>query len=77
MSIVASVVLTVLLNLAIRRWPGAAQRGEQQMTDWAERQRGAEFGPQERRVRVVVPWKAMIVASVGLTILLNVVIRLV
>ena len=75
-SLVASLALTALLNVAIRLWPGAAHRGEQQLTDWAQRQRAAEIDSDERRVRVIVPWKAMIVASVGLTILLNVVIRL-
>lgn len=76
LSLVASVVLTVVLNLAIRCWPGAARRGEQRLADWAQRQRPAEPGAGERRVKVIVPWKAMLIASVGLTVLLNVLIRL-
>ncbi len=75
-SLVASVVLTVVLNVAIRLWPGAAERGARQMDDWAQRQPAAEFGDEQHRVRVVVPWKAMLLASIGLTILLNVVLRL-
>lgn len=75
LSLVASVVLTVVLNVAIRLWPGAARRGEQQLTNWAQRQRPTELGSEQRRVQVIVPWKAMLLASLGLTILLNVVIR--
>lgn len=75
LSLVASVVLTVALNVAIRLLPRAASRGEQQLTDWAQRQRPAELGSGRRRVQVIVPWKAMLIASVGLTVLLNVLIR--
>jgi hypothetical protein len=75
-SIVASVVLTVVLNVAIRLWPGAAERGSRQLDDWASRQPAAELGDDRHRVRVVVPWKAMLLASIVLTVVLNVVLRL-
>lgn len=75
-SLLASVVLTVALNVAIRLFPGAADRGARRVDDWAQRQQAAELGDADRRVRVVVPWKAMLLASIGLTILLNVVLRL-
>ena len=76
-SVVVSVVLTMLLNVAIRVWPGAADRGAERITDWA-RGREAAADPGERgRVRVIVPWKAMVIASIVATVLLNLVVRLV
>lgn len=81
-SLVASVVLTVVLNLAIRRWPGGAGRNVARLDDWARRQvrhpDGAHGpdGSDGRRVRVIVPWKAMLIVSVVATVLLNVLLRL-
>ncbi len=75
-SLVASVVLTVVLNLAIRLWPGGAERSARQVDDWARRQAPAPSGDGERRVQVIVPWKAMLLASVVATVLINVVLRL-
>lgn len=80
-SLVASVVLTVLLNVAIRLWPGGAERSARRLDDWAQRQAtppsdGRPGGVDEPGVRVIVPWKAMLLASVVLTVLLNVVLRL-
>ena len=45
------------------------------MDDWAARQQPAGADA-ERGVRVIVPWKAMLVVSIGLTVLLNVLVRL-
>ena len=75
-SLVASLVLTVLVNVVIRLWPGAAGRGIERLTDWAERKEGPEAGTGPGHVRVVFPWKAMLVASVVLTVVLNVVVRM-
>ena len=70
-SIVASVVLTVLLNVAIRVFPGAGRRLAQAMARLTlpspEENRSGD-----RRVRVFIPWKAMIIGSVVLTIVVNV-----
>lgn len=74
-SIVASVVLTVVLNVAIRAFPGAASRGARQLDDWAARQPARELWRDGGRVRVVVPWKAMLLVSALLPVLLNVLIR--
>jgi len=70
-SIVASVVLTVVLNVAIRVFPGAGRRVAQAVA------RLTLPSPEEtrsgdRRVRVFIPWKAMIIGSVVLTIVVNV-----
>jgi hypothetical protein len=79
-SLIASVVLTVVLNVAIRLWPGAAERGAERMDDWASRQPSSELGSDrgvsDRGVRVIVPWKAMLLGSLLLTVVLNVLIRL-
>ena len=75
-SLVASLVLTVLVNVAIRLWPGAAGRGFERISDWAERQQPSEAESGPGQGRVIVPWKAMLIASVVLTVVLNVVVRM-
>jgi len=71
-SIVLSVVLTVVLNLWLRAFPDAGRRAaraiERHTSPTAEGTR-----TDDRRVRVWVPWKAMIVGSVILTIAVNLV----
>ncbi len=71
LSIVVSVVLTVVLNLAIRLFPGAADRGARRMDDWVERQTAPRDTATDPGVRVIVPWKAMLIGSLVLTIGLN------
>ncbi len=60
LSVALSLVLTVLLNVGLRLFPGASSRR-------APRPQAAEG----QRIRVFVPWKAMVLVSVLLTILLN------
>jgi hypothetical protein len=68
-SLVLSVVLTVVANVAFRAFPELGAR--------AARWLAALTSPDDRdasarsRLRVVVPWKTMIVASLVLTVLLN------
>ncbi len=83
-SIVASVVLTVLAN-AILRWRPGGQRYVQNRfrdvldpTDAPPRRstnEGRPHRPDRRddrpRVRIIVPWKLMIVVSLALTLVLN------
>jgi hypothetical protein len=76
LSIVASVVLTVVLNLAIRLFPGPAERGARRVDDWAERQVAARE-PGDTRTQVIVPWKAMLIGSLVLTVGLNLLLWLV
>ncbi len=80
-SLIASVVLTILLNVAIRLWPGGTERSARRVDDWARRQvsppaSGTTGAVDEPRVQVIAPWKAMLLASVVATVLLNVVLRL-
>ncbi len=70
LSIVASVVLTVALNLAIRLFPGFAERGRRGLDDWVERQSAARE-PSDSHVQVFAPWKAMLIGSLVLTVALN------
>lgn len=72
LSLVLSVVLTVALNLAVRAFPNGRRRVEERAASWLE------APPEERpsRVRVFFPWKAMIIGSIALTVLLNVVAAL-
>ena len=69
-SIALSVVLTVLLNVGLRLFPGAGRRVADEV---AKRSLPptSEMSESDRRVRVWIPWKAMIVGSVVLTIVVN------
>ena len=75
-SLIASVVLTVVLNLAIRRWPGTAGRPDDRVSRQAPPTAMPEHDESRQRVGVMVPWKAMLLASLVGTVLLNVVLRL-
>jgi hypothetical protein len=71
-SIVASVILTIVLNVALRVFPGASDRAARRMETWA----APEPDAPDRRVKVFFPWKAMLIGSLVLTLLVNVVARL-
>ena len=70
-SIVLSVVLTVVLNLWLRAFPDAGRRAARAVARHTSPAEGTRTA--DRRVRVWVPWKAMIVGSVILTIAVNLV----
>lgn len=71
-SILLSVVLTVLLNVALRSFPGGGDRAARRLDELASRD------PADgRRVRVWFPWRAMLLASVALTVVVTVVVNLV
>jgi hypothetical protein len=79
-SLVASVVLTVVLNVALRMFPGAGRALGNLFDRITERvdtpSDEAGEAPDEPRVRVIVPWKLMLVASVILTVVINLLLRL-
>ena len=67
-SLVLSVVLTVLVNLALWLFPGLRERTARAVEGFTNSASG------DRRTRVIVPWKAMLVASIMLTLLVNLVL---
>lgn len=72
-SLIASVVLTLLINVLPMLFPRSSEKVErkvhEKITESLERQ---EQGNQPR-VRVFFPWKAMLIASLVLTVMVNVV----
>ena len=71
-SIVLSIVLTVVVNLFLWLFPGAGRgitNAVGRLVDDTDR-RAAERGG-DSRVRVIVPWKAMLIGSLVLTVALN------
>ena len=72
LSLVLSIVLTIVLNVGVRAFPGATERATQRFDRWASEDAGDD---RRVRVRVYFPWKAMLIASVVLTIVLNLLAR--
>lgn len=88
-SIVASVVLTVLANAILRWRPVSERHVEKGFRDLLGRtepplRRSTSEGRQHRpdrrddgpRVRIIVPWKLMIVVSLALTVVVNLLLAL-
>jgi hypothetical protein len=73
-SIVASIVLTVALNLAVWLFPGAGRRLHDSLTGLAERAAREPAEPGRSNVRVIFPWKAMLIGSLVLTVVINLVL---
>ena len=73
-SLVLSVILTVVLNVFLRAFPGASDRAARRLDDVMTPKTGGRRG---NRVRVFAPWKSMLVASLLLTIAINVLLRLI
>ena len=70
-SIVLSIVLTVVVNLVLWLFPGAGRRaadGFARLAEDADRRSPEGAGS---HVRVIVPWKAMLIGSIVLTVALN------
>jgi hypothetical protein len=74
-SVILSVALTVLVNVALRFFPDLTDRVARGIEDLTTPNRD-DPPVNKRRVRVFVPWKAMILGSLILTVLINVALRL-
>ena len=72
-SLVLSVVLTLLLNIGLRAFPEASNRLARRLDELASQDADDPDGP-DHRVRMIIPWKAMIVGSIMLTIVINLVL---
>jgi hypothetical protein len=68
-SVVLSVVLTIVLNVVIRAFPNASDRAARRLAELSVPR--PDRSDSDRRTRVIVPWKAMIIGSLLLTIVLN------
>ena len=69
-SIALSVVLTVLLNVALRAFPDAGHRVARSLAKLTS-PNDDDARTNDRRPGVFIPWKAMILGSVILTIVVN------
>jgi hypothetical protein len=73
-SVGLSVILTVLVNVGLRAVPGAGQRIARSLA--ALTSPGPDGArTNDRRVRVFVPWKAMLVGSLILTVVVSLLSR--
>jgi hypothetical protein len=75
-SILLSIVLTVVLNVGLRLFPGAGRRVARGLTNLSNLSSPnvSETRRSDHRVRLWTPWKAMILASLILTIVVNLVL---
>ena len=70
-SIIGSIVLTVLLNVLPLIFPNAAAKAQRKLEENAKRAIEQHEDDGRPRVKVFFPWKAMLIASIVLTVLVN------
>ena len=70
-SLVGSVILTVLLNLLPLLFPNAAAKLQKKIEENARRAIEQHEDDNQPRVKVFFPWKAMLIGSIVLTVLMN------
>lgn len=71
-SIVLSLVLTLVLNVAVRTFPDAGERGARRLDRWSRTLGSRNDG---RQVYVYFPWKAMLLVSIVLTVVVSLAFR--
>jgi len=70
-SLIASVVLTLALNLLPMLFPNAAAKAERKIVETMQDTHRDRVDPDTPRVKVFFPWKAMLLISIGLTVAVN------
>lgn len=72
-SVAVSIVLTVVMNVGLRAFPGAGRRIARRLAEltWPDVNDSRRH---RRDARLFLPWKAMLVGSVILTIVVNLVL---
>jgi len=70
-SLIASVVLTVLLNVLPMIFPKSSQKVERKVHEKISESLAQQEEGNQPRVRVFFPWKAMLIASLVLTVVVN------
>ena len=73
----ASVVLTVPLNVALRIVPGLGQWVEDAVKRAVERTHPPAEESARPSVRVIFPWKVMLIGSLVLTVVINLLVWLI
>ncbi len=72
-SLIASVILTLALNLLPMLFPKTAAKAERKMVEKMQEMHADRVDPNTPNVKVFFPWKAMLIASVVLTVVINLV----
>jgi len=72
-SIIGSIVLTVIINVLPLIFPNAAAKMQRKIEDNARRAIEQHEDNNQPRVKVFFPWKAMLIGSIILTVLINLV----
>jgi hypothetical protein len=73
-SVIASIVLTIGINVVLRVFPDTGRRLRDGAARLSERSADEALPVSRSNARVIVPWKAMLIASVVLTVAINVVL---
>ena len=72
-SLIASVVLTLAINLLPALFPNAAAKAERKILEGVQKTHENRVDPNTPKIRVFFPWKTMLLISVVLTISVNLV----
>lgn len=72
-SVVGSIVLTLLLNVLPMLFPRSSRKLEEKVHRRMEEAMAEQDADNPPRVKVFFPWKIMLIASIVLTIIVNVV----
>jgi len=72
-SVIGSIVLTVALNVLPLLFPNAAAKMQQKIEENARKAIAQHEDDAQPRVKVFFPWKAMLIGSIVLTVMVNLV----
>lgn len=72
-SLIASVVLTVLINVLPMLFPKSSEKVERKVHEKLNESIARKQEGNQPLVRVFVPWKAMLIVSLVLTVMVNLV----
>ena len=70
-SIIGSIVLTIVMNVLPLLFPNAAAKMQRKIEENARRAIEQHEDDTQPRVKVFFPWKAMLIGSLVLTVLVN------
>jgi hypothetical protein len=75
-SLIASILLTLAINILPAFFPKAAAKAEDKIIEKMREVQSERQNPKTPKVHVFFPWKAMIAASLLLTVLVNITVYL-